>query len=135
MLYRLCRRLRVDLDAAINASTRSFAGGDAVQVRIRRRPTPALLALLRRRLRCVDLDRLAARAAFGEELTRRLPAGYLHPGDGLRRRTHWLYPVLAPDPDALVDALRARGVDVSRGTSNLIAVQSSDGTLPSRPGG
>ena len=129
-LYRMCRRLGVDLDAAINASTRSFATGDALQARIRRRPAPALLALLGRRLRHVDHDRLSARAAFGEELTRRLPAAYLHPGDRLHRRTHWLYPVLAPDPDALVVALRARGIDVSRGTSNLAAVSAGDGTTP-----
>ncbi len=134
VLYRLCRRLGVDLDAAINASTRSFAARDALQARIRRRPAPALLALLGRRLSRVDLDRLAARAAFGEELTRRLPPAYRHPGDRLRRRTHWLYPVLAPDPDGLVAALRAHGIDVSRGTSNLIAVGSSDGSAPEQAG-
>jgi perosamine synthetase len=134
VLHRLCRLLGVDLDAAINASTRSFAAGDAVQVRIRRRPAPALLALLGRRLRHVDQDRLTARAALGEELTGRLPASYLHPGDGLQRRTHWLYPVLAPDPDALVEALRARGVDISRGTSNLVVVPSGDGTMPKQAG-
>ena len=129
-LYRLCRTLRIDLDAAINASTRSFATGNALQARIRRRPAPPLLALLGRRLRHVDHDRLSGRAAFGEKLTRRLPAVYLHPGDGLHRRTHWLYPVLAPDPDALVAALRARGIDVSRGTSNLVAVSSGEGSTP-----
>ena len=58
-LYRLCGRLRIDLDAAISASTRSFATGDALPARIRRRPTPALLALLGRRLGRVDHDRLS----------------------------------------------------------------------------
>ncbi len=133
-LYRLCGRLRIDLDSAISASTRSFATGDALPARIRRRPTPALLALLGRRLGRVDHDRLTARALFGEELSRRLPAAYLHPGNGLHRRTHWLYPVLAPDPDALVAALRARGIDVSRGTSNLVAVSSGDGSIPEQAG-
>ena len=133
-LYRLCRRLRIDVDAAINASTRSFATGEALQARIRHRPAPALLALLSRRLRRVDQNRLEARAAFGEELSRRLPAGYLHPGDGLQRRTHWLFPVLAPDPDGLVAALRARKIDVSRGTSNLVAVSSDDGSTPQQAG-
>jgi dTDP-4-amino-4,6-dideoxygalactose transaminase len=133
-LYRTCRQLGLDLDAAITASTRSFAAGDALQNRIRRRPAPALLAVLGRRIQRVDQGRLAARAAFGEELTRRLPPAYRHPGNGLHRRTHWLYPVLAPDPDGLVAALRARGIDVSRGTSNLIAVGGSDGPAPEQAG-
>ncbi len=34
------------------------------------------------------------------------------------------------DPDALVAALRARGIDVSRGTSNLVAVSSGAGSTP-----
>jgi dTDP-4-amino-4,6-dideoxygalactose transaminase len=134
VLTGVCRRLGVDLDAAINSSTRSFAVGGELRARIRRRPPRAMLALLGRRLQRVDQNRLAARAAIGEELTRRLPAGYLHPGDGLLRRTHWLYPVLAPDPDALVAALRACGIDVSRGTSNLVAVSAPDGSTPARAG-
>ena len=52
----------------------------------------------------------------------RLPEDYLHPGDGLYRRTHWLFPVLAPDPDRLVAELRRQGMDVSTGTSNLVVV-------------
>jgi hypothetical protein len=66
----------------------------------------------------------------GEELRARLPAAYLHPGDELLRRTHWLFPVLAPDPEALVAALREAGIDVSTGTSNLIAVPDEDGSVP-----
>ena len=42
--------------------------------------------------------------------------------------------MLAPDPDGLVAALRAHGIDVSRGTSNLIAVGSSDGSAPEQAG-
>ena len=129
-LYRLCRRLGLDLDSMINTSTRSFAAGEALWARIRRRPAPALLAVLCRRLGRVDQARLARRATMGEELRAGLPAGYLHPGDELLRRTHWLFPVLAPDPIALVAALRQAGIDVSAGTSNLIAVPADDGSVP-----
>jgi perosamine synthetase len=134
VLYRVCRRLGLDLDSMINTSTRSFAGGEALQARIRRRPTPALLVVLCRRLRQVDPDRLARRAAMGEKLRAELPADYLHPGDELQRRTHWLFPVLAPDPGALVTALRNAGIDVSTGTSNLVAVPYEDGSAPESAG-
>ena len=134
VLYRSCRRLGLDLDGMINSSTRSFTAGEALQARIRRRPTPALLAVLCRRLGHLDQDRLARRAAMGEELRTGLPAGYLHPGDELQRRTHWLFPVLAPDPAALVAALADAGIDVSTGTSNLVAVPHDDGTVPQRAG-
>ena len=86
--------------------------------------------MLHRRLERVDQDRLARRAAMGEELPARLPPAYLHPGDELQRRTHWLFPVLAPDPAALVTELRDAGIDVSTGTSNLVAVPADDGSVP-----
>ena len=129
-LYRLCRWLGLDLDSMINTSTRSFAAGEALRARIRQRPSPALLAVLHRRLGRVDQARLARRAAMGEELRASLPPAYLHPGDELLRRTHWLFPVLAPDPTALVAALRQAGIDVSTGTSNLVAVPADDGSVP-----
>jgi perosamine synthetase len=134
VLYRLCRLLGVDLDGVVNASTRSFAAGEALWDRIRRRPTPALLAVLCRRLGRVDHDRLARRAAMGEQLQAGLPAAYLHPGDELQQRTHWLFPVLAPDPAALVAALSDAGIDVSTGTSNLVAVPHGDGSVPKYAG-
>ena len=130
VLFRLCRRLGGDLDGMINTSTRSFAAGEELWARIRRRPAPALLALLHRRLGQVDQDRLARRAAMGEELRADLPPGYLHPGDEMSQRTHWLFPVRAPDPAALVAALRAAGIDASTGTSNLVAVPADDGSVP-----
>ncbi len=134
VLYRLSRRLGLDLDGMINSSTRSFAAGEELQARIRRRPTPALLAVLCRRLGRVDVDRVARRAAIGEQLRAGLPAAYLHPGDELLRRTHWLFPVWAPDPAALVAVLADAGIDVSTGTSNLVAVPAADGSVPEGAG-
>jgi dTDP-4-amino-4,6-dideoxygalactose transaminase len=100
--------------------------------RIRRRPSAGLLALLGRRLQRFDATRLAARTRLGEELAERLPAGYRHLGGRLQRRTHWLFPVVAPDLDRLVAELRRRGVDASRGTSNLAAIVAEDGSVPPR---
>jgi perosamine synthetase len=132
--YHLSRRLGLDLDSMINTSTRSFTAGEALQARIRRRPTPALLAVLCRRLEQIDQDRLARRTAMGEQLRAALPATYLHPGDQLLRRTHWLFPVLASDPAALVSALRNAGIDASTGTSNLVVVPYDDGSVPEYAG-
>jgi perosamine synthetase len=130
LLHRVCRLARLDLDGVINAATRSFAGGPTMLARTRQRPAAGLVALLHHRLRRFDAGRLAARAALGEELAAGLPAAYRHPGGRLHRRTHWLFPVVAPDPDRLVAELRSRGVDASQGTSNLVAVAAEDGRLP-----
>jgi hypothetical protein len=118
----------------INTSTRSFAHGDALWAKIRRRPSGGLLALLTRRLTTFDPARVAARALAGDALAARLPAAYRHPGDGLLRRTHWLFPVWAPDPEVAVAELRRRGIDVSTGTSNLVAVAAEDGSVPEQAG-
>ena len=134
VLHRLLTLLGVDLDTMINTSTRSFAHGEALWAKIRRRPSAGLLALLTRRLTTFDPTRVAERARAGDELAARLPAAYRHPGDGLLRRTHWLFPVWAPDPDALVAELARRGIDVSTGTSNLVAVAAEDGSVPEQAG-
>ena len=134
VLHGVLTRLGADLDAMINTSTRSFAHGEALWAKIRRRPSAGLLALLTRRLTTFDQAQVAARGRAGEEVAARLPAAYRHPGDGLLRRTHWLFPVWAPDPDALVAELRRQGIDVSTGTSNLVAVAAEDGRVPEQAG-
>ena len=130
LLQRVCRGIGVDLDGLINAATRSFTGGPALLAKIRRRPAAGLVALLNRRLGGADSDQLAARAALGEALAADLPAAYRHPGGRLHRRTHWLFPVAAPDPERLLAELRRRGIDASRATSNLTAVVATDGRVP-----
>ena len=130
VLQRVSRAVRLDLDGLINASTRSFAGRADLLAKIRRRPAAGLVALLDRRIRRFDAGRIAARAGLGEELAAGLPSAYRHPGGRLHRRTHWLFPVAAPDPDRLVAELRRRGVDASPGTSNLAAVAAEDGQVP-----
>ena len=109
VLHRLLTLLGADLDTMINTSTRSFAHGEALWAKIRRRPSAGLLALLTRRLTTFDPTQVAERARAGDALAARLPAAYRHPGDGLLRRTHWLFPVWAPDPDALVAELASAG--------------------------
>jgi perosamine synthetase len=99
--------------------------------RIRRAPSAPLLALMRRRLRRFDHDRLARRAAYGARASAALPAALRQPGRLALDPTHWVFPVLAADPDALVRALRSEGVDAARGTSSIDAITASGrGTQP-----
>jgi hypothetical protein len=93
------------------------------------RPCPSLRWTIDRRRAGFDAGRLARRADGGEAAMELLPAGLLHPGDRMLRRTHWLFPVVASDPDALVAAARAAGFDAARAASNLHAVPAP----PDRP--
>jgi len=86
-----------------------------------------LLAMLSRRLRTFDEVLLARRASAGERAARRLLDATLHPGGDSLRRTHWLFPVVVPDPEALILGLRRRGFDASRATSSIAVVEAPAG--------
>ncbi len=126
LLARVCDLGGRDLDDLVNGAVRAFptSGGATGELfdRIRRRPSAPLLALLARRLRNFDAGRLARRARSGEHVARRLPVTVRHPGGLAPSRTHWLFPVVVPDPEGLVSALRMRGFDASRATSNIAPV-------------
>ena len=125
LLARACDLGGRDLDDLVNGAVRAFPASGATKElfrKIRRRPSAPLLALLARRLRTFDAGRLARRAQSGELVGRRLPASVGHPGGLAPSRTHWLFPVVVPDPEGLVSALRVRGFDASRATSNIAPV-------------
>jgi perosamine synthetase len=126
LLARACDLGGRDLDDLVNGAVRAFpaSGGATGELfrKIRRRPSAPLLALLARRLRNFDAGRLSRRARSGERVAQRLPATVRHPGGLAPSRTHWLFPVVAPDPEGLVSALRRRGFDASRATSNIAPV-------------
>lgn len=133
VLFAVLHQLGRPPDRLINSVTRSFRGTPADRQRLsrfRRQPSGPLLALMLRRLLTFDPTRLARRAALGERMSARLPANLFHPGGALAGRTHWLYPVVVADPDALVAQLQRVGVDASRGTSNLEVVASSSHPAP-----
>ena len=77
---------------------------------------------MRRRLRHFPARRLARRAEVGEAVVAALPTTLAHPGRLAPLRTHWVLPVVAPDPDAVVAAMRERGFDAARGTSSIAVV-------------
>jgi perosamine synthetase len=110
-------------DHVVNSSVRAFpvSGVDELAAHLQQRPCAPLLRLLRRRLETFDYARLDARAASGERLAAMMPPG-LHLGGRAIDHTHWLFPVAAPDPDRLVDAVRAAGFDAARKASSVTTV-------------
>jgi perosamine synthetase len=130
LLARGCSRLGYDLDALVGGVVRGFPPHEPVPTffrHLRHRPCAPLLAMLYRRLRTFDGKRLARRAETGERFASRLRVLDLHPGRHSSRRTHWLFPVVVADPEALVADLRRHGLDASRATSSIAAVEAPTG--------
>lgn len=127
-LAAVARVARFDLDRFVSSTVRAFRprpgeDADASFLRwLRRRPSAPLLSLLARRLRRFDLDRLDRRRAAGARVAAALPPGLERPGSSLHDSTHWVFPVVADDPDGLVEALRQAGFDATRGTSAIAAI-------------
>ena len=108
-----CRTFGRDYDRFLTSTARSF-GGDGFYEKIRRKPSPALLALLERRLRRFDDTRFADRIARGELLLELLREHVYCPGWAAPTRTHWVFPILVDKPGELIGALREAGFDASR---------------------
>lgn len=70
---------------------------------------------------------MARRAAAGERLARGLRPAVEHPGGRSSLRTYWLFPIVVPDPDAMVRELRLHGLDASRATSSIAVVEAPAG--------
>ncbi|MGI8983421.1 MAG: DegT/DnrJ/EryC1/StrS family aminotransferase [Acidimicrobiales bacterium] len=119
-------RLGHPLDAVVGRAARSCPDW-------RRRPSAALLAVLRRRLARFDAGRLARRAARGETAADALAGVVEVPGTEQPERTWWLFPVAVDDPAFLVGRLRAAGIDASAATSKLAAVPAPAGRPEADP--
>jgi perosamine synthetase len=118
---RLMDAVSRDYDGVIRALSRSFPDHDLLD-RLRRQPSTALLALMAHRLHTYDPRRVDARREAGSLLASALDARVPHLGRLSRGCTHWLFPVVSRDPDALVAAGRAAGFDLTRGSSTLVAL-------------
>jgi perosamine synthetase len=114
-----------DFDSFLADAVRGFPG-PALISRIRRRPSPALLALIDRRLRQFDRSRLERRERLGEYVADGLPPSLFHPGRAALERTHWVFPVVAPDRARLTSCLRRRGFDAATATTSLAAVRAPE---------
>src|SRR5215208_3490714 len=108
LLARACTRFGSDLDALVGGVVHAFPPNEPAATffrHLRHRPCAPLLAMLFRRLRSFDRERLARGASTGELFARRLRVVDLHPGRQSLQRTHWLFPVVVEDPETLVASL------------------------------
>jgi perosamine synthetase len=119
----VARALGHHFDTFVNSAARAFPTSTTVDLvrRLERRPGAPLLRLMRHRFETFDHLRLLARAANGELLAQMLPAG-LHLGGDALDHSHWLFPVVARDPDALIASARAAGFDAARSASSVKAI-------------
>ena len=123
-------RLGSDMDALVNGAPPGEPAATFV-LRLRQQPSAPLLAMLSRRLKTFHGQRLARRASSGERFASRLRVGELHPGRHSLQRTHWLFPVVVADPEALILGLSRNGLDASQATSSIAVVEASTGrSLP-----
>jgi dTDP-4-amino-4,6-dideoxygalactose transaminase len=130
LLGRACKRFGSDLDALVGGVVHGFPPNEPAAtffLHLRHRPCAPLLAMLFRRLRSFDRERLASRASTGERFARRLRVVDLHPGRQSLQRTHWLFPVVVEDPETLVASLLRRGLDASQATCSIAVVDAPEG--------
>lgn len=121
----LCERTGHTLEQVLNAVTKGFPDASAMLTGIRRRPAAPLVALLRRRWHRFDYGRFDRRAIAGELLSAAVQLPVV--GTKQKARSHWLFAVQAPDPDALIARLYASGFDATRGATSLAAVPAPPG--------
>lgn len=115
-----CRLTGASHDSIISGSARGFAGGDFFY-KIRHQPSAPLLALLERRLRHYNRDRVTKRTALGRQAIEHLPF-IERPGDQAPVQTHWVFPICHDKPDEMMRFLWTRGFDATRGASSLCTV-------------
>jgi len=118
----------VDLDRLVSRSVRGFPhSDDRLLERLRSRPSAPLAAVVARRLRTLDFERIDARARAGEETAALLSPRLACPGTDAVGRTHWVFPVVPPDPVALVVSLRRAGFDAAGSTTSIGVVAAPTG--------
>jgi dTDP-4-amino-4,6-dideoxygalactose transaminase len=125
IFVRGCALFGLRHDRVVGNALRGFAGGDLLR-KIRHQPSFALLALLERRLRRYSRRDLQARIEAAQLVSSSLP-GIAVMGARAALHTHWVFPILAPHPERLVEHLWGAGFDATRGASNLYVVPAPAG--------
>jgi dTDP-4-amino-4,6-dideoxygalactose transaminase len=120
LIYRSCILFGGDHDALITGLARGFGGPDFLGM-IRKQPSAPLLALLRRRIERFDARRFEQDIDACVETARMLD-DVERPADRVGAHTHWLFPILAHDPEAAKHRLWLAGFDAHRGMTSLCVV-------------
>ena len=107
-----CDMLRIDADLVLSRGTRAFPGADLMAM-IRRRPHPALLALLSHRFSRFDPRVLRRRTMIGRLLRDELSGIEDIPGKNALAQTHWVFPLCLENSGELISRLVAEGFDAT----------------------
>ncbi len=123
LVRRWCTLRGRDLDKLVRQSVRNFPA-DELLWSIRRRPSAGMVRLLARRVDRFRERDLSQRCGRATQLQARLRNHVTVLGEQAACNVWWVFPVLGPDPGALVSTLRAAGFDASRAHSLTIVRRS-----------
>jgi decaprenylphospho-beta-D-ribofuranose 2-oxidase len=123
LFYSACDLLEKDFDHVINA-VRNLPPEDEEEdlALIRKQPSAPLLALLLRRLRTFNTQRLRERREVGRQFARGLPPGMTCLGSEALFHSYWVFPVLVEAPERFAAALRKYGFDATTAGSALSVI-------------
>lgn len=116
---------RGDLDERLHAAIAGFPDDRLIEL-LRRQPSQSLVRLLMRRISSFDHGRVTRRTRIGNQIAADLPPPFEVAGAAAKESTHWVLPILVPDPDRVVHELRRRGFDATR-WSSMIAIEPPQG--------
>ncbi len=122
LFYRGCELLERDFEQVINA-VRNLPEGEEDLNEVRKQPSAPLVAMLARRLRTFDVERLRQRIQVGQEFTKSLPPGLVCPGSEAAFHSFWVFPVLVDAPEQFAAVLRKHGFDATTAGSALSVIE------------
>ncbi len=111
-IHRIFEARGRDYEDAIADNVRNVAPLRGV-ANMRYQPSPAMLAMMARRLRRFREETLEARAAKGRRLRQSLGDAVVMPALENTHHDYWVFPILVDDPAAFIQAMRAEGFDTS----------------------
>lgn len=124
-LYRYFRARGKDYEDALADRVRDVAPLKSAK-NLRFQPSAGMLALMNRRLAAFDPQSLERRSAKGGLLTSLINGATVLPAGEASHHDYWVYPIVADDPRAMIDGLRAHGFDAAN-LPRSQAVQAPDG--------
>lgn len=117
-----------DYDRIFANLVRGFPGPDLIP-RLRQRPCASLMGLVARRLSHFNSARLERRGERGHQLAKRLAPRFCLPGHAASEHSHWVVPILADDPPAMIAYLARAGFHATQGRSLCVVPPPPDALL------
>uniref|UniRef100_K3WUU4 DegT/DnrJ/EryC1/StrS aminotransferase family protein n=1 Tax=Globisporangium ultimum (strain ATCC 200006 / CBS 805.95 / DAOM BR144) TaxID=431595 RepID=K3WUU4_GLOUD len=120
-----CHAVGANHDQVITSAIRGFSGGELVSL-LQFRPSMALLGLLHHRLVHFDDPYIQLRKLKSEQLRdgiANIPNVHI-PAHHAEEHVYWLFPVMVPSPQHVVNYMSKHGFDVTSGATQLAFVPS-----------